>query len=175
MSQREGDCFGGRKREEGDCFGGRRREERDWFGLVSFGFFLILIGVMFLVIPNFFSHAETFVKSLNQTEISPGSGIFLPIPTGDNTEVYRAIMYFCLAFGMFQIIILILRFAIKSSVGRKAGTLGGIVFWLGAGFFASMLVTDGNKNWFLFLAGLVVSIGLAIMVGSLARLFSRSE
>lgn len=129
---------------------------------------------MFLVLPNFFSHVENFVKSFNQTEVSPSSGVFLPTPTGDNTEVYRAIMYFCLVFGMFQIIILILRFAMKSSVGRKAGTFGGIVFWLGAGFFASMFVTDGNEKWFLFLAGLVVSIGLAIMVGSLARLFSRS-
>jgi len=163
------------RQHEGECFGGHKREERDWFGLVSFGFFLILIGIMFLVIPNLFSHAEKFVTSFNTTEISPGSGIFLPAPIDDNhTEVYKAIMYFCLIFGMFQIIILILKFAIKTSIGSKAGTLGGIVFWLGAGVFASMLVTGGNEKWFLFLAGLVVSIGLAIIVSSLVKLFSHS-
>jgi hypothetical protein len=158
---------------EAECFGGRKREERDWFGLVSFGFFLILLGVMFLVIPNFFSHVEKFITSFNQTEqIYPN--VYLPLPTGDNTEVYRAIMYFCFTFGIFQIVILILRFAIKSSVDKKAGTLGRIIFWLGAGIFANMLVTGGNKNWFLFLAGLIVSIGLSIMVNSLAKIFSRS-
>jgi len=158
---------------EAECFGGRRREERDWFGFASFGFFLILIGVIFLVIPNFFSHVENFVKSFNQTkEIYPN--VFLPIPSGENTEVYRAIMYFCFIFGVFQIIILILRFAIKSSVNKKAGTLGGIVFFLSAGVFAYTLVMGGNEKWFFFLAGLVVSIGLSIIVNSLAKLLSRS-
>lgn len=160
---------------ETDCFGGRRREERDWFGFASFGFFLILIGIMFLVIPNIFSYVETFAKSFNLTEVSPGSGVFLPFPTGPtHMEVYSAIMYFCLVFGVFQIVILVLRFAIKSSVDKKAGTLGGIVFWLGAGIFAYTLVVGGNGNWVLFLAGLIVSIGLSIMVNSLAKLFGRS-
>ena len=36
------------------------------------------------------------------------------------------------------------------------------------------LVTGGSTNWFLFIGGLIMSIGLAIMVRSLAVIFSRS-
>lgn len=166
MGQREVECFGGRRREE--------RERRDWFGLVEFGFFLILIGSIFLVTPNFFSRAESFLKDFEAKEISPGSSIFLPAPKGEHPGAYTTIMYFCFAFGIFQIAILVLRFAIKSPIEKTAGTLGGIVFWLGAGFLANTLVTGGSYYWFFFLGGLVVLIGLAIMIRSLATMFSRS-
>jgi hypothetical protein len=160
------------KRED-ECFGGRRRGEQDWFGLASFGFFLILIGALLVVIPNLPTHVETFVRSFNQTEpIYPNVYFPVPNPSVDNTEFYRALMYFCLTFGIFQIVLLILRFALKSSLHRKAETLGGVVFWFGVGIFANVLVTDGSTFWFLFIGGLVVSIGLSIMVRAVVAMFS---
>jgi hypothetical protein len=167
MSQRETECFGAHRRE--------KREERDWFGLVEFGFFLILIGALFLVIQNLFGHAETFIRSFNQTQ-EIFSGIHVPVPnvSADNTEFYRATMYFCFASGAFRIIILILRFAAKSSIHKKAGILGGIVFWLGAGLLANTLVTSGSSYWLLFIGGLIVLIGLSVMVRAFATLLFRS-
>jgi hypothetical protein len=165
VSQREGECFGGRRREE--------RERRDWFGLVEFGFFLILIGTIVLVIPNFFSRAENFFKDfdLKAKEIYPN--VFLPAPKSNHPGVYTTVMYFCFAYGFFEIIILILRFTQKSSIDKKTGTLGGIVFWLGAGVLANTLVTGGSGFWFLFLGGLIVLIGLSIIVRAFANMFSR--
>jgi len=148
MSQREEECFGGRKREEG--------EKRDWFGLVEFGFFLILIGSIFLVTPNFFNRTENFFKDFETREIYPN--VFLPAPKSEHPSAYTLIMYFCLVFGLFEIVILILRFAMKSPIGKRADTFGGIVFWLGAAIFANALVTGGSANWFPFIGGLVVSM-----------------
>jgi len=158
---------------EPECFGGRRREERDWFGLIEFGFFLILLGTILLVTPNVFGRIENFFKDFDPQAEEIYPGIFLPAPRSDHQGVYRTVMYFCFAFGLFQVIILILRFAQKSSIEKKAGTLGGIVFWLGAGILANMLVTGGGGFWFLFIGGLIVLIGLSIMVRVLATFFSR--
>jgi len=168
MSQREPECFGGRRIEERE-----EREKRDWFGLFEFGFFLILIGTILLVTPNVFSRIENFFKDFDLKAVEIYPNIFLPAPRSDHPGVYTAVMYFCLVYGLFEIIILLLRFAQKSPIDKKAGTLGGIVFWLGAGVLANTLVTDGSTFWFLFLGGLIVLIGLSIIVRSLATLFSR--
>jgi hypothetical protein len=159
---------------EVECFGGRRREERDWFGLVEFGFFLILIGAIFLITPDIINRVGDFFKSFDLKAVEIYPNVFLPAPIGNHEQVYRTIMYFFFAFGVFQIVILILRFAKKSSTDKKARTLGGIVFWLGAGILANTLVTDGSALWFLFLGGLIVSIGLSILIRAFVTMFSRS-
>jgi len=159
---------------EVECFEGRKREGRDLFGLVEFGFFLILIGAIFLATPSIFNRVESFFKSFDLKAIEIYPGVFLPGPTGNHEEVYRAIMYFCFAFGLFEAIILILRFAQKSPIDKKAGTLGAIVFWLGAGVLANTLVTGGSGFWFFFIGGIIVLIGISIMVRALATMFSRS-
>ena len=156
---------------EVECFGARKRERRDFFGLVEFGFFLILIGAIFLITPNTFNKVKSFFNDFNATtEISPG--ISLPTPVNNHPGIYSAVMYFCLAFGMFEIVILILRFAQKSPLRKKAGTLGSIVFLLGAGIFASALVKDGR--FWLFVFELIVLVGLSIIVRSIVTIFSRS-
>lgn len=157
---------------EAECFGGRRREGRDWFGLVEFGFFLILIGTILLVTPNISTRIENFIKDFKTREVY--SGIFLPAPVSNHPTAYNTVMYFCFAFGILEIVILVLRFAQKSSIDRKAGTLSGIVFLLGAGILANTLVTGGSEFWFFFLGGLVVLIGLVIMVRALVTMFYRS-
>ena len=110
MGQREEECFGARRREEG--------EKRDWFGLVEFGFFLILIGSIILVTPNFFNRAENFFKEgFEAKEIY--QGVFLPAPKGEHPTAYKITMYFCLVFGLIEIVILILRFTMKPPIGKK--------------------------------------------------------
>jgi hypothetical protein len=164
MSRYEDECFGSRKREG--------QEGPDWVGLFNVGFFLILIGVIFLITPSVLDNVVNFVKSFTKTtEIY--AGIFLPTPSGNNTEVYRAAMYFCFSYGVFQIVMLILRFATKSSIHKKAEALGGIVFWLGAGVIENMLVISGNDYWPSFIGGLIVLIGLLIIVRALATFFAR--
>jgi len=162
------------KRED-ECFRGRKREERDWFGLVEFGFFLILIGTILLATPNAFDRIGKFFNDFDPKAMQIYEDIYLPAPKHEHPGVYTTVMYFCLVYGLFQIVILILRFAQKSPIDKKAGTLGGIVFWLGAAIFANALVTGGRANWYLFIGGVIVSIGLAIMVRAFVTLLFRRE
>jgi len=145
----------------------RRSEGRDRLSLASFGFFLILIGAILLITPNYHDEFSAFIKDFHLVKVA--SNIFLPAPKSSHPVVYTALMEFCIVYGLFQIAILIFRFALRDPVDKKAETVSGIVFWLGAGYLLSML-SAGNIGWFSFLAGLVIFIGLAIFVRSFIAL-----
>jgi len=145
----------------------RQHEKRDILGLASFGFFLLLIGVIWTITPNLSQNIIDFFKDFEPTkEIFPN--VFLPAPAHPHrhTVVYTALAQFCFAFGLFQIAILVLRFFFREPLNRIAGTFSGIVFWLGLGFVANLL-TDGAIHWFGFIGWLIVLIGLALVVRSL--------
>ena len=145
----------------------RRSEGTDWLSIVSIGFFLVLLGVIWIITPDCSSEVVTFFKSFHLENVT--ERIILPVPGLDHSVVYTAAMQFCLAFGVFHIVILALRFVLRESMDRKTGTISGIVFWLGAGFFLNMLAA-GDIGWFGFLAGLIICIGLLIIVSSLVKL-----
>jgi len=143
----------------------RRREERDIFGLTSFGFFLLLIGIIWIITPNLYQEVVDFFNSFTRTkEIFPN--VFLPYPVGNHRVVFTALARFCFVFGLFQIAILVLRFFFREPLNRIAGTFSGMVFWLGAGFVSNLLATRAIE-WFDFIGWLIVLIGLALVVRSL--------
>ena len=145
----------------------RRREEQDKLSFASFGFFLLLIGVIWVITPNLFQEVVDFFKDFDLTEeIFPN--VFFPAPAHPHrhTVVYTALVRFCFAFGLFQIAILVLRFFFRDTVDKVAGTFSGIVFWLGVGFVSNMLAA-GDIEWFGFLGWFIVVIGLSIVVRSL--------
>jgi len=145
----------------------RRLEERDRLEFVSFGFFLVLVGTINLITPNIYSEFVAFFKDFKLVEVAPN--LFFPSPASNHPIVYGAVMKFCFAFGLFQVVILGLRFVFRDTLGRKAGTLSGIIFWLGAGFLSNMLLTE-NIDWFAFLSGLIIFVGLSLVVRSLVVL-----
>jgi len=143
----------------------RRYEKRDILGLASFGFFLLLIGVIWIITPNLFQKVIDFFNSFKpEEEIFPN--VFLPAPAGRHTVVYTALARFCFAFGLFQIVILVLRFVFRESLNRIAGTFSGVVFWLGVGFVSNLLAA-GTVKWFGFLGLVIVLVGLSLVVRSL--------
>lgn len=149
----------------------RRRRKGDILGLASFGFFLFLIGVLWVVTPNLFQEVVDFFKDFKlEEEIFPN--IFLPAPEDSHPVVYTALARFCFVFGIFQIAILVLRFLFRDSVDRMAGTLSGMVFWLGVGFASNMLAA-GDVGWFVFLGWFIVVVGLSLVVRSLLVLILR--
>jgi len=84
--------------------------------------------------------------------------------------IYAAAEEFCFIFGFFQIAILILRFALHDSLERKADAVSGSAFWLSAGYFLNLLATQ-SIGWLAFLAGIIISGGIAIVASSLVKLF----
>ena len=65
--------------------------------------------------------------------------------------------------------VLVLRFVFGSSISKKAGTVSGVVFWLGLTFFVGLLLAEA-AGWFTFLAGFIVVVGLSIIVRGLAQI-----
>lgn len=139
-----------------------------WLSTLSFGFFLILFGVIWIITPNFSSEVIDFAKDFHLEHLS--EHIVLPAPKESHPVVYTAAMQFCLVLGVFQIVILVLRFIFHDSLDTKSGTVSNIAFWFSAGFFLNML-SNRSIDWFGFIAGLIISIGLAIIASSLVKLF----
>ena len=149
----------------------RRSEGTDWLSIVSLGFFLVLLGVIWIITPDCWNEVVDFFKDFHLENVT--GNIILPAPKHSHPVVYTAAMRFCLAFGIFHIVILALRFVLRESVDRKTGTISGIVFWLGAGFFLNMLAA-GDIGWFGFLSGLIICVGLMIVVSSIVKLLFKT-
>ena len=146
----------------------RRDEKRDMLGFASFGFFLLLIGVILLIMPNLLEEVRDFFEDFKlEEEVFPN--VFLPVPASSHPVVYTAVARFCLVFGLFQIFILVLRFVFREHVDKIAGTFSGMILWLGAGFVANMLSAETIK-WFVFLGWIIVLIGLSLVIRSLVVL-----
>ena len=142
----------------------RQHEKRDILGLASFGFFVFLIGVIWVITPNLSQKVIDFFKDFELAEeIFPN--VFLPAPADHHPVVYTALSRFCFVFGLFQIVILVLRFFFREPLGRVAGTFSGIVFWLGVGFVSNLLAA-GTIEWFGFVGWFIVFIGLSLVVRS---------
>ena len=142
----------------------RQHEKRDILGFASFGFFLLVIGVIWVITPNLSQEVVDFFKDFKlEKEIFPN--VFLPAPAGPHPVVYTALSRFCFVFGLFQIVILVLRFFFREPLGRVAGTFSGIVFWLGVGFVSNLLAA-GTIEWFGFVGWFIVFIGLSLVVRS---------
>ncbi|MDH5636085.1 MAG: hypothetical protein OEY47_05410 [Candidatus Bathyarchaeota archaeon] len=143
----------------------RRHEEQDKLGFASLGFFLLLIGVIWLITPNLSQAVADFFNSFTlEKEVFPN--VFLPSPAHHHPVVYTAVARFCFVFSLFQIVILVLRFFFRDPLNRVIGTFSGIVFWLGVGFVSNLLAAEALE-WFGFLGWLIVFIGLSLVVRSL--------
>ncbi len=139
----------------------------DWLGLLSFGFFLVLIGTIWMVTPNFTEEVTDFFNDFHLANVT--ENIVFPAPKHSHPAVYTAAMQFCFIFGAFQIAVLALRIALHESLNKKADTLSGGVFWFAAGFFLSMLANE-TISWFGFIAGFIICVGLLIVVSNLVKL-----
>lgn len=138
----------------------RQRRRRDELGLVSFGFFLFLIGVIYVLNPDVGGEIADFFRDLRLTPVAPG--VLLPAPGRNHPELYLALEEFALIYGIFQIAILAARFTIGSPLSQKASTVSGIIFWLGIGFLFELLAS-GIISWFEFVTATVIVVGLGLV------------
>lgn len=151
--------------------------KRKWLsekiGIVSFGFFLILVGFIWLNTPGLKDAVVAFFKDFHLAEAS--QNVYIPAPKSQwgHLVVYGALQQFCIGYGLFQIVVLALRFVFGSSVNDKAGTVSSFVFWLGLAFFVGLLLAEA-VSWFAFLAGFLIVAGLSIIVRGVAQILMRA-
>ncbi len=143
--------------------GKRPSEKIDILSIASFGFFLVLIGVIFAITPNLLDRIYDFLHDFHLQEVYPG--ISFPTPASNHSALYGALFQFCLIFAIFQVVILVARIILKESIKRKSGTFSGLFFWFGAAV-ALNLLRAGSIDWPIFLGWLVVLVGTVIVVRS---------
>ncbi len=141
-----------------------------WIGLLSFGFFIMLFAMFFLIVPDYGDKVVRFFQDIKLQEVA--SDFFLPAPEHHHPVVYNAVMQFCLIFGIFQFLVLGLRLYLRSTLSRIAETVSNIVFWLGAGYMTYLLTQNPipARFWFPFIGGVIAVIGLSIIARSLVTL-----
>jgi len=149
----------------------KRSEGTDLLSLLSFGFFLAVLGAIWAVTPNFTDEVTSFFTDFQLANVT--ENITFPAPKASHPVVYTAAMQFCFVFGIFQIAILAVRFVLHESLNRKADTLSGMAFWFSAGSFLYMLANK-TLGWFGFIGGLIVSIGLLIVTSSMVKLLGKA-
>jgi len=139
-------------------------------GAVSAGFFLVLLGALFIITPGLFGRAIDFFEDFGSVVVPNTTiSLFAPLHPLSHRLVYTATEQFCFAFGVFQVVILALKFASRSSTSKKADTIGNLVFWLGAGYLVRMLLLESTRwtsmtTWFVFWAAIITLIGVTLVI-----------
>jgi hypothetical protein len=137
------------------------------FSAISAGFFFILIGAIFVITPNLLDKIIEFLRGFDIVRV-PNMDIFIPAPAHpkDHSVVYSAVTLFSFVWGLFQILILALRFVFRSPLDKKAETVSNLVFWLGTGFLTSTFLNETitRTTWFVFWTGIIMLIGVSLVI-----------
>jgi hypothetical protein len=149
------------------------------------GFFLILIGALFITNPNLFDNVVKFLSNFKITQVGT-TDIYVPAPEniGDYIDVYLAARQFSLVWGVFLIGMAGARFILGSHVRRKAENIGDIVFWLGATYLIQTFLVQTTQalpqtidatKWFEFWATIIVLVGVSLIARAIFLLVARAR
>ena len=102
------------------------------FTAISAGFFILLVGAIFVITPNLFDNIVDFLKDITLVDVPNTDIIFIgPEFPRSHLTVYQAAGYFSIAWAVFQIVILALRFIVPSSWNKWSEAVGNLVYWAG--------------------------------------------
>ncbi len=140
---------------------------------ISVGFVFLLVGTIFVITPNLFDGIIDFFKDFKLVEIKD-SNWALPAPASasNHTLVYEAVWQFSLALGVFQLVILALRFFAPSPWGKRSETVGNLVFWLGAGFLIQTFLLE-TTQWFVFCSTIIMLLGVSLIARAIVLAAAR--
>lgn len=142
---------------------------------LSAGFFFILVGAIFIMTPNLFSRTVAFIEDFDVVQI-PRTVIYFIAPARpllpDHITVYEAVQDFALVWAIFQIVVLIIRAAVRSTLGRIAETVSNIAFWFGAAYLIGIFLVQRTwlpfssplTVWFAFWAAIIMLAGLTMII-----------
>lgn len=143
-----------------------RRHKEGVLSAVSVGFFLILVGMLFVLNPDLPQKIIEFARpeSFELRMVTSSWNVSLPIPLHprDHLLIYQTVEQFCLVWAVFHGALLALRFIFDSKVRRMAEGLGDTVFWFGAAYLVQTLLVD-KTQWFEFWAGILTLIGVSLI------------
>jgi len=151
-----------------------RRYREGLISGISAGFFLLLIGAIFVITPNLLDRIISFFRNFGLMFVPNFGSLRLPAPANPliHSVLYGAVELFCYVWGLFQIGVLVLRFLVRSSWSKKAETVSNIVFWLGTGFLIRTFLIETTllpllavvSRWFVFWSGIIMLIGAILII-----------
>jgi hypothetical protein len=137
---------------------------------ISAGFFLVLIGMLFVTMPGLFDNIVSFFEDFNTVEVPNFQGVHLPAPRNPNSTdalaIYTAVVRFSLIWAVFLAAMLAARFILNSPRRSKADNVGDLVFWFGTAYVAQNLFLSTSVRlveWFGFWAAIIVLIGVSLI------------
>ncbi len=151
------------------------KKKESFFSAIYIGSVFIILALVFFIHvgDNVWNSLVNFFSSLTLAPV-PATGISLPAPSDPSAyfNLYNAAFHFAIALGILEIVILLLRIWLHSSVYRLAETIENIVFWLGASFLVTTYLVNMtiSSEWFVFWAGIILIFGLALVARSFVLL-----
>ena len=144
------------------------------FTAISIGFFFVLVGALLATTPNLFGNVLDFFKSFELADV-PNTIIIFPAPTSPSTHtvLYQAVAQFSFVLAIFHIVMLALRFFTQSPWGKRAETVGNLVYWLGAGFLVQNYLLSTPTQWFEFWSLLIIIIGISLIARAIVMVAAR--
>lgn len=140
-----------------------RQYQEGLFTAISIGFVLLLVGALFVINPDLFGNILEFFRDFELVDV-PNTDIMFPAPEFPqlHSSVYQAAGQFSIALGVFQVVILALRFVIPSSWGKRSETIGNFVYWVGASFLIQYFLLESTQ-WFTFWSTIIILVGVSII------------
>jgi hypothetical protein len=133
---------------------------------VSAGVFFVLIGSLFIIHPNLYDNLVSFFSNFTTAPAFGTNNFMLPIPINVGSHVsvsvYTAAEQFSLAWGVFLVAAIVVRFALNTPTRRKAQNISDIVFWFGTAYLIQTWLINQAK-WFEFWALTIILIGIALV------------
>lgn len=149
-----------------------KRREEQLLGWLSFGAFLVIVGAIFLITPNLTDKLEAFFRDFELEQIR--ENFYFPTPQNPHPTLYESVAIFCFAYGIYQFLLLILKFALKAEPTKKSETLTSIIFWPATGY-GMLMLKDGTIEWLTFIATLVILAAIAIIIRSAAHIIFKKH
>ena len=138
------------------------------FSAVSIGVFLLLVGIIFALTPDLFEAILAFFRDFELLKVPNMKIVYFPAPALPRTHsvVYSAAVIFSLIWGLFQVVILALRFIVGSHYSKKAETASNIVLWLGTSYLITVFLNETTSRtiWFAFWALFIMLIGASLII-----------
>ena len=145
---------------------------------ISVGAVFILIGMVFVLAqPNsFWDSLMAFISNITWRSVS-GLIISLPTPTNPaaHAVLYTAAFQFCIGLGILQILLLLIRLMIQSSISKTAETFGSLVYWFGASYMVTTYLNNTTtvNEWFMFWAGILIVLGFSLIARAFVLFIKR--
>lgn len=146
----------------------------EWlFTAIAIGFFLLLVGTLFVITPNLFDNILDFLKDFKLVDVS-NTDIVFPAPEFPRIHltVYQAVGQFSIAVCLFQIVLLALRFFVPSSWSKRSENVGNLVYWGGAAFLIQLFLIESTQ-WFVFWSTLIIIVGVSMIARAIVMAVSR--